>query len=227
MSFPLPKAPRMSLLREHVMEQLNRRSALKLVVPALGVSVLTGRMSLAADDDDAKEQAAKPERVLVGPFSLGELYWARRNAEKYRGQPLGEELLFMKGPADGDIRMSLNDCRLYVIDQRFPDPHKPGNWRFGSDEEFPKLALEGVIVHELNDSAGNEFLILIEKFRACGTETGYLKSRPPYRKFCLSATVKFRGSIGIVRAKASSDYDFGDVGYDINGEVLKHGDAAG
>jgi hypothetical protein len=185
------------------MLHITRRDSIKLASAATLATLLSGN----AEAADAKQG----ELMLMGPFSLGDLY------ESQKGR-LGNEHTDGQGPSDEDIAKAFGQCQLYVIDKKVMI--KAGEWRF-ADDDFPKIALSGKLYFELKDNKDSDFKIYFEKMSIGDTRTNYT-TNPPCRHFrigfqCYIVRGNFGSEKGVARyGLAPKKW----IGYDINGKVL-------
>src|SRR5260370_19763920 len=149
------------------MGQITRRESIGLLsATALG-TMLNGV---------SEGRAAEPKQaeiILMGPFSMGELY-ATQNVSLGKCDD-------DQGPSDKEIADAFNQCQLYVIDKRVMA--KTGEWQFAeAAEEYPKLALAGKMHFLLKDRKEVDFKIYLEGMCRCGSITNYY-TNPPNRYY--------------------------------------------
>jgi hypothetical protein len=185
------------------MLQLTRRDSIKLASATALAPLLSGR----AEAADAKQG----ELMLMGPFSLGELYESQKSS-------LGNKHTDGQGPSDNDIAKAFDRCQLYVIDKKILA--KPGGWRF-ADKEFPMLAFSGEIYFELKDDKDTDFKIYFEEIVKIDQRDDYV-TRPATRSFNVGFQCHIlRGTLGLEKDVARCGWiPKKRIAYDINGNLL-------
>jgi hypothetical protein len=148
----------------------NRRGFNRLGVVAL-VTVL-GTASRSAATPPQLPPAPEQQRMLLGPFSLANLFQGVKetfeDVEKGGGPPAAKLPEAMKG------------CNLWVVDRKEFDTQAK-KWRFNGygrkDAPIPKLLLEGDLLFLLKDAQGKEFRFQIERVDLADgdTDTGHSK----------------------------------------------------
>jgi hypothetical protein len=148
------------------MVRVTRRESIKLASATALASLLSG------GSDARAAEPAKGELMLMGPFSVGDLYESQERS-------LGDEHTDGQGPSDEDIAKAFSQCQLYVIDKKIIA--KTGELRF-ADEEYPKMALSGKLHFSLKDNQNSEFNIYFEQMAVVDQRTDYT-TKPPSRYF--------------------------------------------
>jgi hypothetical protein len=157
----------------------------------------TALASLLSGGSDARAvESVKDELMLMGPFSLGELYESQRRS-------LGNECTDGQGPSDKDIAKAFSQCQLYVIDKKIIT--KTGEWQF-ADEEYPKMALSGKLHFELKDNKNTDFTIYFDEMTK-GAQTTDCDTKPPTRYF------KVNFQCHIVRGNFGAEKDISRYGW--------------
>jgi hypothetical protein len=135
------------------MARVTRRGALRCF-SGLGLSAVLAETGVAAEPEGAPR--GKSELFVVGPFLLGD--WLQK--EEVSIQKLDD--ILKVAPDDKVTVKALNECKLYVIDQRI---RKGTKWGFGDEPPYPVLAAQGKLAHAWK-KRNQSFTIQVTESRA-------------------------------------------------------------
>ena len=176
----------------------------RLTVPCIGfllalVALHLQSSNLAIGDDPAE----KREPIVIGPFKLGD--WLDESKVEIQGS--FDDL----APDRKEIIKSLNECEVYLFDQRITTKGK------GPRFDYPKLVATGKL-HHVWESKSGRFVIQIATLTASPNMTDYF-NKPAARRALVNVTVQTHESNGKEYARAT--ISFGPqklIPYNINGE---------
>jgi hypothetical protein len=189
------------------MKRVTRRTALA----ALSVSGVAALIPV-TQGADPEAVTTKHELFVVGPFSLGEWFKKHREQKKRKGA------IVVGAPDDDEIIKSLNECKLYVIDQRvWKDKDTV---RFGDSKDgYPKLVAEGKLMHTWKEK-GKNCTIWLTVMTLAGSSTEE-RTPPPCRMVTWNVSIDIRGENALVVETASHAFmSDRPTSYDITGKQL-------
>jgi hypothetical protein len=187
------------------MKRVTRRTALA----ALSVSGVAALVPVTRGAGP-EAVAAKHELFVVGPFSLGDWF------KKYREERKAKGTIVYGAPDDAEIIKSLNDCKLYVIDQRvWKDKDTP---RFGDSKDgYPHLVASGKLIHTWKEK-GKNCTIWVKELKAPVDSRNDVQPSPRCR-ILLHVALNLEGTNGVVTQTATHEFSRNLV-YDITGKEL-------
>jgi hypothetical protein len=188
------------------MDEMTRRAVLTKA-PAAGLAALI--TALPGESVAGKEPAAREELFVLGPFPLGDWFKARPDKKS--------PFLVGTGPSYDEIVESLNECRVYLIDQRVES--NSGKVDFG-DRGYPRVALEGKLFHSWKVD-GKDFTIQFPGAKSLALTTDYSRSPAVRTVAGIEVTFRFEGENWLAKGTSVQNHHLRKpVTYDITGKRL-------